>query len=222
MQNNIKIIKKNIKKVKLKVNMDSNILITVPIDTTDIEIDYMINNNYEWILKKVAKNASKLKAIGLKDTNKFTYLGNEYDIIINKDNNIRDIKIDGKNCIINLKNIDNENELAFKVLSDWCYLTAKQYFTQLVDKYLPLVNKKVNKITIRKMKTRWGSCNPSKQYINLNIELLKKSEQLIEYVVLHEVTHLIHRNHDNNFYAFLTLHMPDWLSRHKKLNQNSL
>jgi predicted metal-dependent hydrolase len=218
MQNTIKVVKKNIKNIKLQVNTDSNILITVPIDTTDWQIDCIIHKNYEWILKQVARNESKLKAIGVRETNRFTYLGSEYAIIINKNNNIRDVTIDGEYCIINLKAKDDENELAFKVLSDWCYLTAKQYFTQLVYKYLPLVNKDVSKVAIRQMKTRWGSCNPAKQYINLNIELLKKSEPLIEYVVLHEVTHLIHRNHDNNFYAFLTLHMPDWLTRQNKLN----
>ena len=58
-----------------------------------------------------------------------------------------------------------------------------------------VVNKEVKTISIRVMKTRWGSCNPSRSYINLNLELIKKPKMAIEYVVFHELAHLIYLNH---------------------------
>jgi predicted metal-dependent hydrolase len=67
------------------------------------------------------------------------------------------------------------------------------------------------------MKTRWGSCNPSKGYINLNSELIKKAKESIEYVIFHELTHLVHLNHSKEFYNYLDTYMPDWRKRKDKL-----
>jgi hypothetical protein len=69
------------------------------------------------------------------------------------------------------------------------------------------------------MKTRWGSCNYHKKFINLNLELIKKSRKSIEYVVFHELVHLIHPNHSPKFYNYLTLYMPDWKLR-KEILEN--
>ena len=63
------------------------------------------------------------------------------------------------------------------------------------------------------MKTRWGSCNPHKGYINLNLELIKNPKESIEYVVFHELSHLIHPNHSKEFYSYISAYMPDWKRR---------
>jgi predicted metal-dependent hydrolase len=68
------------------------------------------------------------------------------------------------------------------------------------------------------MKSRWGSCNPKKSYINLNQELIKKPKKAIEYVVLHEIAHLKHHNHDFGFYNYLSSYMPDWKDVMEKLD----
>ena len=70
--------------------------------------------------------------------------------------------------------------------------------------------------TIKKMKTRWGSCS-SKGSINLNIDLIKLPEQCIKTVILHELCHLVHMNHSKEFYALMTAEMPDWKIWDKQL-----
>ena len=67
------------------------------------------------------------------------------------------------------------------------------------------------------MKTRWGSCNVKTKNINLNLELIKKPQECIEYVVLHELAHLKHPNHSKQFWEYVGMHMPDWKLRKKKL-----
>ena len=67
------------------------------------------------------------------------------------------------------------------------------------------------------MKIRWGSCNPAKGYINLNSELIKKPRECIEYVVFHELAHLVHADDSAKFYNYLNLFMPDWKKRKEKL-----
>lgn len=71
---------------------------------------------------------------------------------------------------------------------------------------------------VRKMKTLWGSCTPSKNKITLNQYLLKADLRCIQYVVLHELTHLLYPYHNTDFYNFLTIQMPDWKERKKQLD----
>lgn len=122
---------------------------------------------------------------------------------------------------INIYVKDKANFERKKILLDgWYKEKAHHHFKQALKKYNVLVNKEVKTVSIRVMKTRWGSCNPTKSYINLNLELIKKPKMAIEYVVFHELAHLIHLNHDQKFYNFLSLHMPDWKKRKANLEQN--
>lgn len=66
---------------------------------------------------------------------------------------------------------------------------------------------------IKRMKTRWGSCNPSSRRIWLNLELMRHPPECLDYVVLHEVAHLVERGHGARFRALLSAHMPDWPQR---------
>ena len=100
------------------------------------------------------------------------------------------------------------------------------YREQLMAKSLPMFDywEKVlgvhaSSIHIRRMKTRWGSCNPSTGKILLNLELAKKPHKCLDYVVLHELLHLIERYHNKHFKSLLDRHMPDWRRRQSELNE---
>lgn len=84
-------------------------------------------------------------------------------------------------------------------------------------KYLKITNQEITRVTIKKTKTRWGSCNYVKKTINLNFNLVLRDIQAIEYVVLHEIAHLTHPNHSKEFYAYVASYMPDWKVREKRL-----
>jgi len=69
------------------------------------------------------------------------------------------------------------------------------------------------------MKTKWGSCNPQATHIRLNTELIKKSRDLLEYVVVHEMLHLIEPTHNDRFASLLTEHYPSWREARAELNE---
>ena len=69
---------------------------------------------------------------------------------------------------------------------------------------------KVTEFGVKKMKTRWGSCNIKVKRIWLNLELAKKSIECIEYIVVHEMTHLLERRHNQRFTAFMDTFLPEW------------
>lgn len=96
---------------------------------------------------------------------------------------------------------------------------ARRIYGHFIAKFTPNVNRKINRVVVRKMTTRWGSCNSRKGYINLSLNLIEKAPELVEYVVLHELTHLIYPHHQKSFYDFIAALMPDFRSREKRLNK---
>ena len=111
----------------------------------------------------------------------------------------------------------NNFEKKKMLLNEWYLLKSQNYFKKIIAKYSNLLNVNIQNIRIRQMKTRWGSCNSAKSYINLNTELIKKPSNTIEYVIFHELVHLIHPNHSREFYNYLSTYMPDWKKRKERL-----
>lgn len=107
------------------------------------------------------------------------------------------------------------------MLEEWYHGRARIKFTEYAD---PLIRRfkdlgvAPRHIQVRKMKTRWGSCSPTGT-ITLNSELIKAPKPCIEYVILHELCHLIHRNHTTEFFALLSREMPDWEKWKDKLEK---
>ena len=96
---------------------------------------------------------------------------------------------------------------------------ARLIYGHFIAKFAPAVNRKINRVVVRKMTTRWGSCNSRKGYINLSINLIEKAPELVEYVVLHELAHLIYPHHQKSFYDFIAKLMPDFKTREQRLNK---
>ena len=107
-----------------------------------------------------------------------------------------------------------------EVLDAWCREQLKAALPPLLSKWEKIVGVKAGKVFVQKMKTRWGSCNPAASNIRLNTDLAKKPMQCLEYIVAHELTHLLERHHNDRFIALMDAHMPQW--RHYREVLNSL
>ena len=94
----------------------------------------------------------------------------------------------------------------------------KRKVEALVAKWEPPMGVKVSGITIRQMKTRWGSCNVKKHHININLALLDKPEECLEYVVVHEMTHILEPSHNQVFWGYMSEFYPDWRRVRRYLN----
>jgi len=73
-------------------------------------------------------------------------------------------------------------------------------------------------VTVRRMTSRWGTCNTQTRRITLNLELAQRDADLLEYVIVHELAHLVERGHNARFYAVMDAHLPDWRLRRRLLN----
>jgi hypothetical protein len=218
MLDNLQIIYKSVKNISIKVKPTLEVVLTVPTNTTQEKIDQILKKRHDWILaqlnyfKKFQQPAKELVS-----GESFAYLGRNYRLKVSTATN-ESIKLIGGYLHVNLSDKSDHNK-KLQLIETWYKQKAEDYFKKVIAKYTKIVKQEVAKISIRKMKTRWGSCNPKKSYINLNLDLIKKHVFAIEYVIFHELVHLIHYNHDQKFYHYLATHMPDWKIRKLKLNE---
>jgi hypothetical protein len=116
----------------------------------------------------------------------------------------------------------SSRDVRASVLDRWYRAGLRQEAQALITKWEPIVGVRVSSWGIRKMRTRWGSCHDSNGHILLNLELAKKDRECLEYIVVHELVHLLEREHNDRFRAFMDRFMPSWRMRREKLNQAPL
>lgn len=105
------------------------------------------------------------------------------------------------------------------LLSGWYRELVKAEVSDLIAKWEPLVGVRVERVFVQQMKTKWGSCNPRARTIRLNTELAKKPEECLEYIVLHEMVHLLEPRHGERFIALMDRFMPRWQFLRQRLNR---
>ena len=105
------------------------------------------------------------------------------------------------------------------LLEAWYRQQLKAAAPPLVAKWEPLMGVKVSRIFVQRMKTKWGSCNPHARTIRLNTDLAQKPRECLEYIVVHELTHLLEPTHNARFIALMDQFMPKWQSHRKALNR---
>lgn len=105
-----------------------------------------------------------------------------------------------------------------RFLESWYRNQIKAVLPTLIEKWEPVIGLKVNGWTVRRMKTKWGSCNPETAKIWFNIELAKKHPGCLEYIVVHEMTHLHERTHSDRFVELMDKYLPNWRATRDELN----
>ena len=222
-QATVQIIRKNIKNVHLKVFRTFEIILSVPMSVPNDWIVSFLDSHIEWIdgqISKYKKASGYNNLSSIRSGSSTQFLGQ--DIRVYKESSLENrVELDEKKVCIFLHNTGDEI-LAQRLFDDWWRNTAITLFQSEMEKLYQKIFKKhgLNQpnILVRKMKTLWGSCTPTKDKITLNEYLLKADIRCIQYVILHELTHLIYPNHSKEFYDFLTIHMPDWKERKKQLD----
>jgi predicted metal-dependent hydrolase len=105
-----------------------------------------------------------------------------------------------------------------RVIGDWYRAIVRERAISLLTVWENRIGVSANRLFIQRMKTRWGGCNPATGNIRLNSELGKKPVECLEYILVHELIHLLEPTHSERFHALLRQHMPTWQARRKLLN----
>lgn len=106
-----------------------------------------------------------------------------------------------------------------RILDEWYRIQLKKAIPQMMKKWEKILGVKVNEFRIKKMKTKWGTCNQEAKRIWLNLELAKKPRECLEYVIVHEMVHLIEKKHNAIFHHYMDLYFPQWKFYKDELNR---
>jgi len=117
---------------------------------------------------------------------------------------------------------DADTAMKRRMLDRWYQAQMDAVLPSLLGKWQPVIGEDVARITIRRMKSRWGSCTPSRRTIRLNLELATRNPRCLEYVLVHELVHLLERSHNARFYALMDRFLPTWRATRDELNQAPL
>ena len=131
------------------------------------------------------------------------------------------IELKHRNLIIRIRPATDQ-EKREQLLDVWYREQVKHKTALLIEKWQPILNVKVEGYYVRRMKTRWGSCNTVARTIRINSELGKKESECLEYIVVHEMVHLLERSHNDRFRRFMDKFYPMWTLVRSQLNHAPL
>jgi predicted metal-dependent hydrolase len=114
---------------------------------------------------------------------------------------------------------DSTAEQRERVMTRWYRQTLKEKIPALLEKWQAIIGVRVDGWEVKRMKTKWGTCRREARRIWLNLELAKKPAHCLEYIVVHELIHLLERHHSDRFVALMDKFMPPWRIHQKELNQ---
>ncbi len=217
---NIEIKKKNIKNMYLSVLPPmGNVRISAPLHASDEDIKSFALTKIDWIKKKVAKYENQTR----QSENKYVsgeshYLwGQRYKLEIKNTRAANNVEIKANKLILTI----NENSTTSqreKVINEWYRAQLKARLPTLVEKWENKIGVKTNEVRVKNMRTRWGTCNIKDKRIWINLQLAKNPVNCLEYIVVHELVHLLEKNHTSVFVNYMDKFLPNWRVVKDELN----
>jgi predicted metal-dependent hydrolase len=222
---NIDLIRKNIKNMHLAVYPPTGrVRLAVPTNTPDETIRLFVVAKIGWI-RKHQRNfmaQDRLTPREYKARESHYFQGRRYLLNIIEEDAPPKVVLNSKTYINLHVRPNSSSEQRQSILNEWYRKELKQLLPSIIEKWSPIIGVTVEEWQVKQMKTKWGTCNISKKRIWLNLELAKKPLHCLEYVVVHEMVHLLERYHNERFYAFMTKFMPQWKFYKDELNHSPL
>ncbi|NLV36488.1 MAG: M48 family metallopeptidase [Clostridiaceae bacterium] len=203
---------KRIKNLYLRVYPpDGRVHISAPIRMDGNAILMFAKSRLEWIRKQQARIKGR-KALVPKEFvtgERHPFMGKDYPLNLLERESKPEVIPDGDFLIMYVR----PGALIEKrraVMDDFYRNQLKQMLPSLIARWEQVMKVKVSDFGIKKMKTRWGTCNRKTRHIWVNLELAKKPLECLEYIVVHEMVHLLERGHNSVFYGYMDRFLPDW------------
>lgn len=221
----VEIVRKNTKNIHLGVYPpEGNVRISVPSHITNENVRLAIVSRLSWIkkrqeeFKKQPRQTEREYVAG----ESHYFQGKRYilEVVERNGKHSFSLKNNARMLLHVSPNTTKENHAL--VVNNWYRQQLKKIIPDLLEKWQPIVGKEVKSWGVKKMKTKWGSCNIADRRIWINLELAKKSPECLEYIVVHELVHLHERQHNDNFRSLMDKFLPQWRQFRDKLKSEPL
>lgn len=219
----IEVFKKNIKNMHLYVKPpDGRVTVSAPLSMSDEAIERFVRTRITWVKRQIARfdnqpRQSKREYVSGETIyvwGKQYYLRTEYG-------NKNSIKLSGDTAILTVRK-ESTVEQRESFIREWYREMLKAEISKLLPKWEKITGLKASGWQTKYMTTRWGTCNTKTGKIWLNLQLAKKTPECLEYIILHELIHLVDKNHDEKFMALMDRYMPMWREIKTTLNGQTL
>ena len=214
----VELIRKDIKHLYLRVfPPDGRVQITAPWHYRETDIRLAFSNRRLWIERQCAKvQAAAIQAQRQLEPGAVHHVWGQPKLLdLPRHGRPRVAVSDWVLSLTAPEHYTDHQRLA--VLKDFYYLELKVALSPLLRQWQPVVGRQASRVRVRWMKTRWGSCQPKTGSLTFNLELAKRDPRCLEYVVVHELTHLIERAHNQRFWGLMDQFLPDWRVRRAEL-----
>ena len=217
----IELIRKKIKNIHLSVYPpDGRVRLAVPEQMDDEAIRSFAVSKLPWINKQRKKFATqeRLTEREFVSGESHYFLGTRYLLNVIETTGKQHAELRNDECIDLYVRSGSSVEKREKILSEWYRQNLKEIIPPYIEKWENIMGVKVNDFGIKLMKTRWGTCNIRDKRIWINLELAKKNLRCIEYIVVHEMVHLLEKHHNQIFKNYMNKFLPDWKIIKDELN----
>lgn len=217
----VDVVFKNIKNVHLSVHPPTGrVRISAPsrmkLDTIRV---YAISR-IDWIKKHQTKMQAQERETPREYLERESHYvwGKRYLLVLNETQGLPSVDLQHNKIVLSVRpNSTFEKKNA--VVSAWYREQVRIATLPLITKWESIMGVSVSQCYVQKMKTKWGSCNPQNRSIRLNSELAKKPAECLEYIIVHEMTHLLEPTHNARFYKLMDQFMPKWRVNRDQLNR---
>jgi predicted metal-dependent hydrolase len=218
----IDVVRKNIRNIHLKVcPPNGQVRISAPLRMNLDVIRAFAISRTEWVRKHQQRMRERPQAMPLEyvDGESHYLWGSPYLLQVLETKASAKVELIGGRLILDVR-AGTKSRKRRALLDEWYRARLMEALPELTRKWERLTGVKAKRLSVRRMKSRWGSCNTRTGHIRLNTELAKKTPECLEYVLVHELTHVLEPSHNHRFKALMDRFMPAWRSRRAELKKS--
>lgn len=218
----VQVVRKDIKNLYLRVHRpDGRVQVSAPLHVTDDDVRLAVTSKLKWIRKKQSgfyhqPGQSRQKIVSGEDHYVF---GRRYLLEVVERRGRHEVLLSDHATLSLYVRPGTTRSNRQRVLDAWYRDQMKDRIPALLEKWQIVIGKEAAEWGVKRMKTRWGSCNINRRRIWLNLALARKPVECLEYVLVHELVHLYERYHNDNFKRYMDTFMPQWRVHRDALNQ---
>lgn len=217
----VDVVLKDIKNVHLSVYPPTGrVRISAPKRMSMNTLRVFAISKLDWIKKQQAKLQAQERETprDFLDRESHYVWGKRYLLNMIEGNQAPSVTLTGNKMMLKIRPHTNGDKRQ-EIIENWYREQLKAEAKTLIAKWGPRINVTVDRFYVRRMKTKWGSCNPKKRSIRLNTDLARKPRECLEYLIVHEMAHILEPTHNARFVALMDQFMPNWQHRRDQLNQ---
>lgn len=217
----VDVVKKGIKNIHLSVYPPAgNVRIAAPFRMDLDNIRVFAITKLGWIKSQQQKLCEQARETPREYLNRESHYvwGTRYLLTVSESEQSPSVELKHHRMVLRVRP-DTDAHKKQAIVAEWYRVRLKQAVAPLIAKWEPLIGVKVKQFFVQRMKTKWGSCNPGSHNIRLNTDLAKKPPECLEYIVVHEMVHLLEPTHNARFVALMDRFMPKWQFYRGMLNR---